>query len=115
VDLSWSEHAATLHEAAVDFGRSLNEDLAERDAAAQPDLAAWRRCAEFGALGLAVPETYGGLAEELPTVVYALEGLLLDPATGGMSGQAEPARREFADQEEWLREVQALRDRGPTV
>jgi len=48
-------------------------------------------------------------------IVYALEGLLLDPATGGMSGQAEPARREFADQEEWLREVQALRDRGPTV
>lgn len=49
------------------------------------------------------------------SIVYAVEGLRLDRATGEMSGQAEPARREFADQEEWLREVQALRDRGPTV
>ena len=75
MDLAWSEHATTLHEAAVDFGRSLNEGLAERDEAGEPDLDAWHRCAEFGVLALAVPEAHGGLQEELPTVVHALEGL----------------------------------------
>lgn len=75
MDFSWSEQAATLHQAAAEFGGSLNDDLVERDAAAEHDLGAWRRCAEFGALGLAFPEAYGGLAEELPTVVHALEGL----------------------------------------
>jgi alkylation response protein AidB-like acyl-CoA dehydrogenase len=75
VDVSWSEHAITLHNAAADFGRSLNEGLADRDVSGQPDRDAWRRCAEFGVLGLAIPERYGGLEEELPTVVHALEGL----------------------------------------
>jgi len=75
VDFSWSDQATTLHEAAADFGASLNEDLAERDAAGEADLGAWRRCAEFGALGLVFPKTYGGLAEELPIVVRSLEGL----------------------------------------
>jgi alkylation response protein AidB-like acyl-CoA dehydrogenase len=75
MDFAWSEHATTLHSAATDFGRSLNEGLAERDASAEPDRDAWRRCAEFGVLGLAMPERYGGLEEELPTVVHALEGL----------------------------------------
>jgi L-prolyl-PCP dehydrogenase len=75
VDFSWSEQATTLHQAAAEFGGSLNEGLAEREAAGEPDLGAWRRCAEFGALGLAFPEAYGGLDEELPTVVHALEGL----------------------------------------
>jgi alkylation response protein AidB-like acyl-CoA dehydrogenase len=75
MDFSWSEQAVTLHEAAADFGTSLNEGLMERDASGEADLGAWRRCAEFGALGLAFPEAYSGLEEELPTVVHALEGL----------------------------------------
>jgi len=75
VDVSWSEHATTLHSTAADFGGSLNEGLAERDASGEPDRDAWPRCTEFGVLGLAMPERYGGLEEELPTVVHALEGL----------------------------------------
>jgi alkylation response protein AidB-like acyl-CoA dehydrogenase len=75
LDFSWSEQATTLHEAAAEFGGSLNDGLVERDAAGEPELGAWRRCAEFGVLGLAFPEAYGGLEEELPTVVRALEGL----------------------------------------
>jgi hypothetical protein len=41
-------------------------------------------------------------------IVYSVEGLRLDPATGELTGPAGPPRREFADHEEWLREVQAL-------
>jgi alkylation response protein AidB-like acyl-CoA dehydrogenase len=35
----------------------------------------WGACAKFGVLGLPVPERYGGLEKDLPTVAYALEGL----------------------------------------
>lgn len=75
MDFSWSTHATELHRAAADFGRSLNAGLEERDALATFSLEAWRSCAEFGVLGLAMPDRYGGLGEELPTVAYALEGL----------------------------------------
>jgi L-prolyl-PCP dehydrogenase len=75
VDFSWSEQATTLHRAAAEFGRSLNDGLAERDAAGEFSPGSWRSCAEFGVHGLAMPERYGGLDEELTTVVYALEGL----------------------------------------
>ena len=46
-------------------------------------------------------------------IIYAVEGLRLDPDTGQSAGGADAARREFADPEVWRREVRALRDRGP--
>ena len=73
VDFSWDEHATQLHRAAAEFGRSLNAGLEERDAMGELSLDGWRACAEFGVLGLAVPESYGGLEEKLPTVARALE------------------------------------------
>jgi alkylation response protein AidB-like acyl-CoA dehydrogenase len=75
VDFAWSEHAEELHRAADEFGRGLNEGLEERDATGTASMDSWRACAEFGVLGLPVPQRYGGLGEELPTVAYALEGL----------------------------------------
>jgi L-prolyl-PCP dehydrogenase len=75
VDFAWSSHAEELHRAAAEFGRSLNERLEERDAMGALSSEGWSRCAEFGLLGLPVPERYGGLGEELPTIAYALEGL----------------------------------------
>jgi len=75
VDFSWSERATHLYRAAAEFGPGLNKGLEERDANSELSLDGWRACAEFGVLGLAVPERYGGLGEELPTVARALEGL----------------------------------------
>lgn len=46
-------------------------------------------------------------------IIYAVEGLRLDPDTGQSAGGADPARREFADPEVWRWEVRALMDRGP--
>jgi hypothetical protein len=46
-------------------------------------------------------------------IVHAVEGLRLDPSTGAMAASAEPSRREFADRQEWLAAVQALRESGP--
>jgi hypothetical protein len=46
-------------------------------------------------------------------VVHAIEGLRLDPASGEGGGPAEPARREFADPDEWRQAARDLRGPGP--
>jgi hypothetical protein len=46
-------------------------------------------------------------------IVYAIEGLRLDPATGELTGPADPSRQTYAEHEEWLREVQSLRAAAP--
>ena len=84
MDFSWSEHAIDLHRAAADFGRSLNSGLEERDADATFSLDGWRACAEFGVLGLAITDSFGGMGEDLPTVAYALEGLGYGCRDGGL-------------------------------
>ena len=73
--LSLSEDAAALRRAAEDFGRSLNDGLADRDRTGVFDRELWRRCAEFGVLGLAIPVRYGGSEQTVPAAVHVLEGL----------------------------------------
>lgn len=46
-------------------------------------------------------------------ILYAVEGLRLEPATGEMIDLAQPRRREFTDRQEWLRTARELRDHGP--
>jgi hypothetical protein len=46
-------------------------------------------------------------------IVYAIEGLRLDPASGKPAGPAAPSRREFTDPEEWRRAAEELRNRAP--
>jgi alkylation response protein AidB-like acyl-CoA dehydrogenase len=75
VELEWSEEAIALRREAEAFGASLNEGLADRDRRALFDERLWKRCAEFGVLGLPIPASYGGSELDLPTVVHVLEGL----------------------------------------
>ena len=62
VDLSWSEEATALRRGAEEFGPSLDEGLADRDRAGVFDRELWRRCAEFGVLGLPILGRYAGCA-----------------------------------------------------
>jgi alkylation response protein AidB-like acyl-CoA dehydrogenase len=57
------------------FGRTLNEGLAERDAAHEFNRDAWRKCAEFGIQGLPIPAEYGGTGQNLTTTILAMEAL----------------------------------------
>ena len=75
MNLSWSNEAIALRRGAEEFGASLNEHLAERDRLAVFEREHWQRCADFGVLGLPIPERYGGSEQEVPTLVHALEGL----------------------------------------
>ena len=76
MDAFYTERSEGLFKAAAEFGRGrLSPGLKERDARGELDLAVWQECAEFGLLGLPVPEPYGGVGEELPGIVRTLEGL----------------------------------------
>jgi alkylation response protein AidB-like acyl-CoA dehydrogenase len=64
-----------LCEAVRKFGRTLNEGMAERDAAGDFNREAWRQCADFGIQGLPVPAEYGGTGQDLTTTILAMEAL----------------------------------------
>jgi alkylation response protein AidB-like acyl-CoA dehydrogenase len=70
-----SHERGELRRGAEEFGRSLNDGLEQRDRDGMFDRLLWDRCAEFGVLGLPIPERYGGSRLELPAVVEALDGL----------------------------------------
>jgi alkylation response protein AidB-like acyl-CoA dehydrogenase len=71
-----SEEQQKLQDAAVAFARgALNDDMIARDKAAQFDRAAWQACAEFGVLGMPVPQEYGGLGLGLSELLAVMEGL----------------------------------------
>lgn len=74
--VQFSEQQQKLHEAAIAFARaSLSGDMIERDRDAHFDRDAWRRCAEFGVLGMPVPQEYGGLGLGLSELLAVMEGL----------------------------------------
>lgn len=66
---------AALCDAVQRFGRTLNEDLAARDASGTFPRELYRRCGEFGIQGLPIPEAYGGSGQDLMTSLQAMEAL----------------------------------------
>lgn len=71
-----TEERQKLQEAAVAFARaSLAGDMVARDREAHFDRDAWRKCAEFGVLGMPIPQEYGGLGLGLTDLLAVMEGL----------------------------------------
>ena len=75
MDFQPNEEQRVLCDAVRGFGRSLNEGMIERDAAAVFDRDAWLQCAAFGIQGLPVPAAYGGAGQDLTTTLLAMEAL----------------------------------------
>ena len=76
MNFSWSEEQLALRQGAADFARRwLREGLVERDQEGVLSRRLWRECAEFGVQGSAIPETYGGLGQDLLTTLLVMEGL----------------------------------------
>ena len=76
MDLELSAEQRELHDAVLEFARAeLNDDLETRDAAACFPRECWKKCAEFGLLGLPVPAEYGGQGQDLLTTTVAMEAL----------------------------------------
>ena len=65
-----------LQDAAIAFAKgSLASDMIARDKEAHFDRDAWRRCADFGVLGMPIPQEYGGLGLGLSELLAVMEGL----------------------------------------
>ena len=76
MDFSWSEEQLAFKDAVIKFAqKELNAGLTERDHTGEISLENWRKCADFGVLGLAVPEEYGGAGEDILTCMLVMEGL----------------------------------------
>lgn len=65
-----------LQDAAIEFARaSLAGDMIGRDREAHFDRDAWKHCAEFGVLGMPIPQELGGLGLGLSELLAVMEGL----------------------------------------
>src|SRR5262249_5812826 len=76
MDFSWSEEQLEFKRAAIRFARAeLNQGFGERERLGDFSRDSWRKCAEFGALGLSFPVEYGGTPSDALTTVLTMEGL----------------------------------------
>lgn len=64
-----------LQEAAFEFAQHMPTDMIERDRSATFDRDGWKRCAEFGVLGMPIPQEFGGLGLGLSELLAVMEGL----------------------------------------
>lgn len=85
MDFSWSEDQLALRRSIVEFAqRELGEGILADDRAGTLSRAKWRKCAQMGIHGLAVPEAYGGTGHDVLTTVLALEALGYGCADAGL-------------------------------
>jgi alkylation response protein AidB-like acyl-CoA dehydrogenase len=74
MDFSWSAQQSELFGTIERFASAeLNQNLIENDRHGVFNHAGWRQCGALGIHGLAVPEEFGGLAQDPLTTVGALE------------------------------------------
>ncbi|MCI0434800.1 MAG: acyl-CoA dehydrogenase family protein [Gemmatimonadetes bacterium] len=76
MDFAWSDEQLEVRKGVIEFAEGeLNAGMIERDRAGIASRELWRRCAEFGIQGSAVPEEYGGLGNDILTTMLIMEGL----------------------------------------
>lgn len=76
MDFSFTEEQLAFKDAVIKFAqKELNEGLLERDREGELSRENWQKCADFGLLGLATPEEYGGAAADIVTTMLVMEGL----------------------------------------
>jgi L-prolyl-PCP dehydrogenase len=69
----WNKEHQALRDTLAPHFDVLNEAHVERDARAEFSWEKWKALQDTGLFGLPFEERYGGLGQELPTVVYVLE------------------------------------------
>ena len=76
MDFAWTEEQVAFRKEVIRFARTeLNDDLERRDREEEFPFEFWKKCAQFGILGLPVPAEYGGGGADTLTIVCALEAL----------------------------------------
>lgn len=76
MEFSWSPEQLELRQRVIDFARAqLNDNILERDHSGEFSRENWRKCAEFGLLGMMIPEEYGGQGCDVVTTAMAMDAL----------------------------------------
>jgi alkylation response protein AidB-like acyl-CoA dehydrogenase len=76
VDCELTAEQLELQKAAIEFARTaLGHNMIEADRTESFSREAWKRCAEFGVLGMPIPTRYGGLGHTLTDLLAVMEGL----------------------------------------
>jgi alkylation response protein AidB-like acyl-CoA dehydrogenase len=70
------EEHQKLQDGAIEFAQSeLGKDIIRRDREEEFSREDWRKCANFGVLGMPVPREYGGMGLGITEVIAVMEGL----------------------------------------
>jgi alkylation response protein AidB-like acyl-CoA dehydrogenase len=76
MDFSWTEEQLNFKNAVIEFAqKTLNKGLIEHDRRGELPRENWQKCAQFGILGMAIPEEYGGSGADILTTMLVMEGL----------------------------------------
>jgi alkylation response protein AidB-like acyl-CoA dehydrogenase len=76
MDFSWTEEQLRFKKAVIEFAqKELNNGLIDRDRQGELAPENWKKCAQMGILGLAIPEEYGGSETDIMTTMLVMEGL----------------------------------------
>jgi len=70
-----AEQLAIAREIKAFAKKELNLSVLERDTESRFDRDGWKKCAEFGILGLPIPSEYGGEGADILTTILAMESL----------------------------------------
>ena len=100
---------AELQKAAIEFARAaLGSDMiAPRSRRRMFDRDGWQKCAEFGVLGMPIPQEYGGLGLGSSELLAVMEGLGLRHARPGAAVLAQRAPLDQLDPDPALRHRRA--------
>lgn len=76
MDFELTPEQKSLQDGAIAFARAaLGRDLVDRDRERVFDRDGWQRCADFGVLGMPIPQEYGGMGLGLSELLAVMEGL----------------------------------------
>ncbi|CAH2575576.1 L-prolyl-[peptidyl-carrier protein] dehydrogenase (plasmid) [Planktothrix rubescens] len=76
MDFYWTKEQIEIKESVSQFTKKLLiENLVELDQQELFNLDGWKKCGEWGIMGLPIPQEYGGKELDPLTTIYALEGL----------------------------------------
>jgi len=76
MDSSWTEEQLAFKKAVINSAqKELNQGFLERHRKGEFSRENWKKCAQFGIHGLAVPEEYGGSGSDILTTMLTMEGL----------------------------------------
>ncbi len=76
MEFAFSDEQLAYKKAVIEFAqRELGGDVQDSDRHGTFDRKRWQKCADFGLLGLPVPEEYGGSDTDVVTSMLMMEGL----------------------------------------